>query len=342
MLRLAALAAEGGRWTGRDSSALLAALAHSEQAIASLSVRDEARLALDLHAIHARLSEGTPAHGAAASREDAASRRGLASPDDAAAPEDTSRCRTLARRVEVLLAALEADSARRCAADRARIRAGGLRGAELVAWLARHPPAERDAAVEQLLGVAHRPLGRPRLHPELVGYIPSGVAPIVRAVQLAPIGPEDVVIDVGAGLGKVTLLVHLLTGARVRGIELQPGLVAAATERAQALGLDAIAYELADARFAELDGASVVYLYLPFTGATLAAALEQIHAAARQRQLVICTLGLDLRGHGWLRERPLDELWLSIYDSIVPGAAPSPTRSPVALGEAAALLASER
>lgn len=322
MQRVAALAAEGGAWRRGDSATLVAGLACVEQGLAALDSREEASLALDLRAIHARLSHDPDREGR-----------------DEEAP---ALRRELASRLVALLGAIEARSSARFEADRGRIAAGGLRGAELVEWIAQRAPEQRDAAVEQLLGISQHPLGKPRLDPELVGYIPSGVAPIVQAVRLAPIGPEDVVVDIGAGLGKVALLVHLLTGARVRGIELQPELVAVAERQAQALGLDAIRYEQGDARLADLSGASIVYLYLPFTGATLDAALARIEAAACRRDLVVCTLGLDLGRRGWLRERPLDELWLSIYESVVPGALPSAPRRAMPLGSAAAAVATER
>ncbi|HEX3772570.1 MAG TPA: hypothetical protein VHV30_16945, partial [Polyangiaceae bacterium] len=114
---------------------------------------------------------------------------------------------------------------------RSQIRRGGLRGAAFVAWLQGMPPGERDAAVERLLGIEEAPpqeaLGDGRM-----GYMPAGIAAVMRTVLDAPIGPGDVLVDLGAGLGKVAMAVHLLTGARARGVEVQPALVAKARERA--------------------------------------------------------------------------------------------------------------
>lgn len=321
MHRIAAIAAEDGVLAPGELCSLLELIPRLEQSLSALSLTDQTRTAIDLHAIHARL---------------AGPHAGLAPP--AGAPRQA----TLAAQLVSMLDALEAISARDFASERARIRAGSLRGSELIDWLARYPAEQRDMALEHLLGLVQRPLGKPKLHPELVGYIPSGIAPIVQAVRLIPIGPEDTFIDVGAGLGKVVMAVHLLTGAEVRGIELQPELVDGARRRARALGLDTLNYDVADARVADFSGASVVFLYLPFTGATLDAVMRRIEAAAQQRQLVVCTLGLDLGAYGWLRERATDELWLSIYDSCVPGATPSPSRSRAPLGAAAEAVATER
>ncbi len=222
---------------------------------------------------------------------------------------------------------------------RERVRRGGLRGPELLAWLAEHPPDARDAALEQLLGI-EKPaasLGSP-LGGDRMPYMPSAIAPVVRAALDVPITASDVFVDLGAGLGKAVMAVHLLTGARARGVELQPALVSEARERAAALGLDGVEFAESDALTADLDDATVVFLYLPFTGAVLEGVVRRLEAVARQRQIAICTLGLDLRAD-WMTERPSDEFWLSIYDTRIRGATPramGPLPELSALGDAIA------
>ena len=161
-------------------------------------------------------------------------------------------------------------------------------------------------------------------------------APVVRAVLDVPVTARDVFVDLGAGLGKAVMAVHLLTGARARGVEVQSTLVSEARARAEELGLDGVEFHLSDAVAAGLDDATVVFLYLPFTGATLQRVLQRLEAVARRRQLVICALGLDLRGAAWLVERPSEEFWLSIYDSRIEGAEPrlaTPQEALATLGE---------
>ena len=222
------------------------------------------------------------------------------------------------------------------------LRRGGLRGAELLEWLGEHIPAGRDAAFERLLGIDQPPAalanaaspGESRMP-----YMPSAIAPIVRAVLDVPVTPDDVFVDLGAGLGKVAMAVNLLTGARTRGVEMQPALVAAARAQATELGLHGVTFVEGDALDADLDDATVVFLYLPFTGEVLAGVLRRLEAVARRRQLAVCALGLELRGADWLVPRPTHEFWLSIYDSQIPGAAPRVRRAPLplaALGEAIA------
>jgi precorrin-6B methylase 2 len=320
LVALAEMAGAGAALTAKECAQLAQRLAVLEQSWGQLDASRALRLALDLYEIHDHLSVAQAACA------------------PSAAPDSPAQLRD---RVAALRATLKVHSDAGFLSHRVRLRAGGLRGAELIDWLEAYPPGQREMAIEQLLDIAHRPLARQALHPDLVDYIPSGIAPIVRAVTQVPIGPEDVLVDIGAGLGKVTMTVHLLSGARAHGVELQEELAAVATRRAQYFGLDGVSHEVCDARFVDLSLATVIFLYLPFTGDTLAAVMHRVEAAARQRSLVICTLGLDLSAYSWLEERKTNELWLAIYDSRFPGVPPRRAASPPPLGAAAELVACE-
>ena len=226
---------------------------------------------------------------------------------------------------------------------RERIRRGELRGTKFLAWVGAHATDSRDRALEELLGIA-RPVSELGGAPgaDRMPYMPSAIAPIVRAVLDVPITRDDVFVDLGAGLGKAAMAVHLLTGARARGVELQPALVLEANARARELALEGVTFVQSDALEADLDDATVVFLYLPFTGDVLAGVLRRLEAVARRRQLVICSLGLELRGVDWLAARPTEEFWLSIYDSRIPGATPRPPGSPSPLGALGEAIASGR
>jgi hypothetical protein len=210
-----------------------------------------------------------------------------------------------------------------------RIRRGGLRGAELVEWIARIPPGERDEAVEALLGVPRDVPGIEAVDGDFVPYTPSGVAPVVRAMFDAPVTASDVLVDLGAGLGKVVLLAHLLSGARCRGVELQPELAERSASSARALGLSDVSFVAADARAAEIADGTVFFLYLPFRGAVLATVLERLRRVAERHPIVVCALGFELRGHEWLSLRPSDAFWLSVYDASPRGAGRTATPIPL-------------
>jgi hypothetical protein len=218
-----------------------------------------------------------------------------------------------------------------------------LRGEPLLEWLARIPPADRDRRIEQRLGIGDYPLEAVSLGDESIGYLSSGISAIVRATFEIPVTRDDVFVDLGAGLGKVGMVVHLLTGARTRGIEVQPSLVAHARARADALGLEDVTFTAEDARLSDLDEGTVFFLYLPFTGATLAAVLSGLSRVARTRPIVVCTLGLDLRGvDDWLTPRQTDAYWISIYDSRAGLASGHPRRHAIPLSAAAEAIALER
>jgi hypothetical protein len=172
--------------------------------------------------------------------------------------------------------------------------------------------------------------------PHHVGYHASGVAAILQMLIEVPVVAGDVLVDLGAGLGKVVLLTRLLTGASVRGVEMQPALVSRAREAADRLGLQDVTVAQGDAREADLAGGTVFYLYAPFTGPVLVEVMDRLRCVATRRAIVVCTLGLDLeREAPWLVRRPLDSFWLAIYDSVERGAVPraravSPIRGPLA------------
>lgn len=213
---------------------------------------------------------------------------------------------------------------------------------DLLSWLASLPPAERDAALEERLGLPRAP---PRTAPgdHLIGYYASGVAPVVRMLLEVPVASDDVVVDLGAGAGKVLLLTRILTGATARGVELQPALVAAGAEAALRHGVD-VSLVQGDARTAPLDDGTVFYLYLPFRGAVLNEVMGRLRAVASRHPIVVCTLGVDVERYApWLARRPLDSFWLAIYDSRVPGVPhrPARERSPL-LGRDALTVAFER
>ncbi len=212
----------------------------------------------------------------------------------------------------------------------------------LLAWLASLPPWRRVAAFEEHLGIAELPSASPPGE-HLIGYHASAVAPIVHMLLEVPVVRGDVVVDLGAGLGKVVLLAGLLTGASARGVELQPALVQRARAAAARCAVDAVFIE-GDAREADLDCGTVFFLYAPFTGPVLSAVLRRLKVVASRHAIVVCSLGLDLDHEApWLSRRVFDSFWLTIYDSVTPDVPARPQRDgPLKLDRAAEAVAFER
>ncbi len=89
---------------------------------------------------------------------------------------------------------------------------------------------------------------------------------VARMLQLAGTGPQDTVLDLGSGDGRIVIAAAREHGARGLGIELDPKLVAQARENARRAGVaDRARFEEGDALKTDLSQASVVTIYLlPF------------------------------------------------------------------------------
>jgi SAM-dependent methyltransferase len=95
-----------------------------------------------------------------------------------------------------------------------------------------------------------------------VPYEPSSPAAVRAMVELAGVGPSDLVFDLGCGDGRV-LVEAARRGARAVGVELEPRLVQEARENARAAGVaDRVEVRQGDLFQADLSGATAVMLFL--------------------------------------------------------------------------------
>ena len=193
--------------------------------------------------------------------------------------------------------------ASRAAEARARVVSGELRGEALRELLLAVPAHDRDGFVDAMLGLEAAPPDAPDLPRGAVPYLPARVDDVLVAVRELPLTAADHFVDLGAGLGRVVMLAHLLTGARCSGVEIQPHLVREARAAAGSLGLDALAFEEGDATTRPLE-ASVVFLYAPFNGAMLRRALARLEEASRAAPLAVCAVDLVLGEVPWLASSP--------------------------------------
>ena len=100
------------------------------------------------------------------------------------------------------------DTDRALATSRARIADGTLRGTALRELIEARDERTRDRWVEALLAI-DLALERPAMDDrELIGYQPSGVGAVLALIDDVPIGRDACFVDIGSGLGKVTMLVH--------------------------------------------------------------------------------------------------------------------------------------
>jgi hypothetical protein len=164
------------------------------------------------------------------------------------------------------------------------------------------PPAVRDRWVDAVLGLGDIPDDGPELPRGCVPYLPCSVDVLLRMVDQTPIRGSDVFVDVGSGLGRAAMLVHLLTGAGAIGLEIQPALALASRGLASRLGLSRVSSIDGDAT--KLTGCmttgTVFFLYCPFGGHRLAKVLADLEPIARTRTIRICSVELPLPTCPWL------------------------------------------
>jgi hypothetical protein len=179
------------------------------------------------------------------------------------------------------------------------------------------PSAGRDQWLDSVLGLGELPDDGPELPRGCVPYLPCSVDVLLRIVDRAPIRGSDVFVDVGSGLGRAAILVHLLTGAGAIGLEVQPALALASRGLAARLHLSRVSCVNGDAT--TLTGlitiGSVFLLYCPFGGDRLAKVLADLESIARTRPLRICAVDLPLPPCPWLTIQGLHPGNLAIYRS---------------------------
>jgi hypothetical protein len=130
-----------------------------------------------------------------------------------------------------------------------------------------------------------------RLESEMVAYQPTPARHIFDLISRTELTEWDVFIDLGSGLGHVTLMAAICTSANCTGIELEPSYVDCARKSARSLNLNNARFIPADARAADLSDGTVFYLYTPFIGAILRDVLNSLRQEAVTREIRICTFG---------------------------------------------------
>ena len=119
--------------------------------------------------------------------------------------------------------------------------------------------------------------------PEMAAYQPTPVRHILDLIAACNFSNDDVLVDLGSGLGHVPLLVSIVTGIHTLGIEVQPSYVASAQGTARELNLRRVSFAAEDARMTDLSNGTVFYMFSPFWGSILTDVLCQLH---KQSQLL--------------------------------------------------------
>jgi cyclopropane fatty-acyl-phospholipid synthase-like methyltransferase len=96
-----------------------------------------------------------------------------------------------------------------------------------------------------------------------VFYVPTPPAVVDAMLELAHVGPSDVVYDLGSGDGRIPIAAAQKFGARGVGIDIDPKMIADATENAKLAGVAGkVTFLNQDLFEANISEATVVTLYL--------------------------------------------------------------------------------
>lgn len=197
-------------------------------------------------------------------------------------------------------AAVDAESRASAERLRSRLAQGPVAHAEVRAALLAAPPRDRDAWVDLVLGLDELPDDGPALPADGVPYLPCPVDAVVRGVELAAVRADDVLVDVGSGLGRAAIVAHWLTGATVLGLEVQPHLVAASRALIRRVHAERCSVIEGDAAELLSGPGTVFFLYCPFSGARLSRALAHLEQLARTREVRVVCVQVPLPECAWL------------------------------------------
>jgi hypothetical protein len=148
-----------------------------------------------------------------------------------------------------------------------------------------------------------------QLESEMVSYQPTPARHIFDLIVRIALTERDFLIDLGSGLGHVTLMASICTAASCTGIELEPSYVNCAQKSARSLNLNNVSFIQGDAREADLSVGTIFYLYTPFTGTILRDVLNSLRQEAVRREIRICTFGPCTRVVA-------EEQWLSVIGAL--------------------------
>lgn len=198
---------------------------------------------------------------------------------------------------------------------RQAIVAGEQPPAALRAWLARLDRGTGDDAIDELIGLDPF-VPDAALPPGCVPYIAAPVSAVVRLTEAVAMDANATFVDVGCGVGRAAMLVHLLTGARAVGVEIQPHLVELGRAAVQRLALERVELSCGDAcDAAHLPEGDVYFMYCPFDASRVKRVLTLLKARAQSRALTLVCLQVNIPECPWLHAVDVGAADLRIYRS---------------------------
>ena len=123
-----------------------------------------------------------------------------------------------------------------------------------------------------------------------VPFVPTPAKVVDRMLEIAQVGPNDVVYDLGSGDGRIVIAAAKKHGARGVGIDIDPERIREARDNARSAGVsDRVQFREGDLFTADISEATVVTLYL----------LPRINLELRPKVLSELKPGTRIVSHGF-------------------------------------------
>ncbi len=160
----------------------------------------------------------------------------------------------------------------------------------------KHPsaPESLDHFFDSLLGIdSNRGVGEQAINPTSYPYLPSCLKSVKVAIDKYGTEPTDSLADLGCGIGRVPMFVHLYTGIKTRGVELLSSLAGEGQRIVATHGLSSVSIENASAFRHDLNGASIIFMYEPCKPDGMRIILQRLEQLALDRPFRLWWMGHD-------------------------------------------------
>ncbi len=163
---------------------------------------------------------------------------------------------------------------------------------------------ELDMLVNGLLEVDLVPEESRERDADMLFYQPTPARIILKLLDQLRLTHDDVLYDLGSGLGHVPILITLLTGIKTKGVERDDVYVHYSEACLKKLHLSNVEFITDDARNVDYSDGTVFYMYTPFQGEILQDVLSKLEAVSKQRPISLCAYGpctLQVSKQSWLK-----------------------------------------
>ena len=142
-----------------------------------------------------------------------------------------------------------------------------------------------------------------------VPYVPTPQSVVERMLEIGKVGPQDYLIDLGSGDGRIVVTAAKKYGARGLGVDLKPTRIAEANENARKAGVtDKVTFHRTDLFETDLAPASIITMYLlPRVNLELRPKLLELKPGTR---IVSQSFGM---GSEWPPEKTIEVNGLPVY-----------------------------